>query len=105
MTKSDRIVSDLMNALDTIRREAEKPDANRHFIIGAAEQAMKACDAVRTRDVDGYLVATHDRAIDAAVNAGIEEAWRVCSCNIDLSNERVMEAVQAIIYTAVRNGI
>lgn len=56
MIKSDRIISDLMFALDTILREANKPDANRHFIRGAAGAAMAICDAQRERNHDGYLV-------------------------------------------------
>ncbi len=56
MTKEDRIIAHLMDALDAIRREADKADASRHYILGCAEGAMKACDAQRERNSDGYLV-------------------------------------------------
>lgn len=56
MTKADRIISELMNALDIIRREADKPEVSRHYIRGAACEAMALCDAQRERNSDGYLV-------------------------------------------------
>ena len=56
MDKPDRIIADLMNALDLIRREAEKPDASRHYIDGVAAQATEICNRQRERNADGYLV-------------------------------------------------
>ena len=56
MTKQDIIISELIDALDLIRREAEKPDASRHYILGVTEGATKRCNAERERDSDGYLV-------------------------------------------------
>jgi hypothetical protein len=56
MTKHDRIISDLLHALDCIRREAEKSEASRHYIAGVVEQAIVSCNAQRERNSDGYLV-------------------------------------------------
>lgn len=56
MTKADRIISELMDALDLIRREADKPEASRHYIDGVAAGAMARCDASRVRNADGYMV-------------------------------------------------
>ncbi len=56
MTNADRIIADLMNALDAIAREADKADASRHYIRGAATMAMALCDQRRERNSDGYLV-------------------------------------------------
>jgi hypothetical protein len=56
MDKKNDIISELMNALDLIRREADKADASRHYIDGVAAFAMSKCDAQRTRNTDGYLV-------------------------------------------------
>ena len=56
MDTKDTVIADLMNALDVIKREADKSDASRHFILGAAEQAMRMCDARRERNRDGYPV-------------------------------------------------
>lgn len=56
MTKADHIIAALVNALDMIRREAEKPDASRHYILGVAEQSIRLCDSERERNSDGYLV-------------------------------------------------
>jgi hypothetical protein len=61
MNRADRIVADLMTALDAILREAEKAGANRHFIAGMAEQAMRTCDHQRERNSDGYLIVKVDR--------------------------------------------
>lgn len=105
MTKSDRIISDLMTALDAIQRESHDSDGSLDWIFGCAGQAMKNCDARRRQNTDGYLVATHDGAIDAGVSNGIEEAWRVLSCNIDLSDGVVRERIQAIIVQAVKDAI
>ena len=54
--KRDRIISELMDALEYIRREADKPDASRHYILGVCEGAAKRCNAERVRNTDGYLV-------------------------------------------------
>lgn len=56
MDTSDRIIAELMDALATIRREADKADASRHYIQGVCDGAMKRCDASRVRNSDGYLV-------------------------------------------------
>ena len=55
MTIHDRAVTDLINALDAIRREAEGR-GSLNFIIGAASQAIANAKAVCVRDKDGYLV-------------------------------------------------
>ena len=58
MTKPDRIIADLMNALDMIARKALEPpsEAVIPYIIGVATQAAKNCNAQRERNADGYLV-------------------------------------------------
>lgn len=56
MTKSDRIIADLMNALNVITREAKREEANRHFIVGVATMASELCNAQRVHNNDGYLV-------------------------------------------------
>lgn len=56
MTKHDRIIAELVNALDAIRRESAKPEASRHYINGIAQQAVANCDAQREQNSDGYLV-------------------------------------------------
>ncbi len=61
MTKADRIISELMDALDLIRHEAEKPDASRHYIDGVAAGAMDRCNRQRVRNSDGYLVVKSSR--------------------------------------------
>ena len=61
MTRSDRIIAELMNALDLIRREADKPEASRHYIDGVAAFAMSKCDAQRERNKDSYLVVAKER--------------------------------------------
>lgn len=105
MTKADRIIADLINALDAVKREAEKPEASRHFIVGLATQAMANCDAQRERNTDGYLVSIHDRAIDSAVYNGVQEAWRICGATIDLSDDAILPIVQETLVTAIRNGL
>jgi len=56
MTQADRIIAELMDALELVRTEADKPEASRHYIVGVCEGAMKRCDASRVRNNDGYLV-------------------------------------------------
>lgn len=56
MTNADRIISELTDALDAIKREAAKEDASRHYIQGVVEGAMKRLDSQRVRNSDGYLV-------------------------------------------------
>lgn len=56
ISKHDNVVSELMDALDLIRREAAKPSPSAHYIIGVAEAAMARCDEQRERNSDGYLV-------------------------------------------------
>jgi hypothetical protein len=56
MANANDIISDLMHALELIRREADKPTASRHYIDGVAAFAMAKCDAQRERNSDGYLV-------------------------------------------------
>jgi len=56
MNKYDRIISELVDALHLISREADKEDASRHYIAGVASQAIKNCDRSRERNSDGYLV-------------------------------------------------
>jgi hypothetical protein len=50
------VIVNLMNALDAIQREAHKPTASRHYILGVCEQAIRECNAVREQNADGYLV-------------------------------------------------
>jgi hypothetical protein len=54
LMRANRIISELMDALDIIYREAEKEDASRHYIIGVCEGASKQCDRQRVRNSDGY---------------------------------------------------
>ena len=56
MTKKDRIIAELMDALELINREAEKADASRHYIAGVSGGAMQRCNMQRERNSDGYLV-------------------------------------------------
>ncbi len=56
MTKSDRMIADLIDALDAIHREASKPDASRHYIAGVCEGMIRLCNLQRERNQDGYLV-------------------------------------------------
>lgn len=56
LTRHDHVIADLVNALDIIRRESQKPAGSLAFINGAATQAIKMCDLHRTRNSDGYLV-------------------------------------------------
>ena len=56
MDKRYIIIAELIDALDAIRREAEKPEASRHYIMGVCEGATKRCNTQRERDADGYLV-------------------------------------------------
>ncbi len=56
MTKHDRIIADLMTALDIILRETKRADGSLAYVRGAAQQAMTSCDAQRVRNEDGYLV-------------------------------------------------
>ena len=58
---ANQIISDLMHALDVILREAQREECSRHYIIGAAEIAMRQCDAQRVRNSDGYLVVKESR--------------------------------------------
>ena len=55
LMRANRIIADLMYALDTIHREAEKEDASRHYIMGVCEGASGACDRQRVRNSDGYM--------------------------------------------------
>ena len=61
MTTHDRIISELMDALELIKREAEKSDASRHYMDGVATGAMARCNAQRERNNDGYLVVKASR--------------------------------------------
>lgn len=56
MTKQDRIIADLIDALGIIITEARKDNASRHYILGAAEMAIELANAQRERNTDGYLV-------------------------------------------------
>jgi hypothetical protein len=56
MSTPDRIIADLINALDTVARESAKPAGSLAYINGAAEQAIKMCNLHRVRNADGYLV-------------------------------------------------
>jgi len=56
MTKHDRIIAELIDALDMIMREAEKPECSRHYVDGVARQATANCNAQREPNSDGYLV-------------------------------------------------
>jgi hypothetical protein len=58
MTTHDRIINELMDALDKIRREIIVPvpvDAA-HRVLGMADYAINRCNAQRERNSDGYLV-------------------------------------------------
>ncbi len=68
MTKQDHIISDLMDALEMIQRNAEKalaeespnpfsqPRAVLAYISGVANGAQKRVNWERERNSDGYLV-------------------------------------------------
>lgn len=57
MTKADRIIRELVDALDSIAREAtNQRDGAIDRIRGAAEQAIANADRQRVRNADGYLV-------------------------------------------------
>ena len=56
MEKHDTLIAFLMTALDSIRREASKPEGSINHIRGVAEEAIRQCDRQRTRNTDGYLV-------------------------------------------------
>lgn len=57
MTKADRIIRELVDALDYIQREATmQNDGAIDRIRGAAEQAIANADRQRVRNADGYLV-------------------------------------------------
>lgn len=62
MTIADRVVADLVNALDTIIREIDRPNTRVPFIYGVATQAITNCDVHRERNSDGYLVLKGNRA-------------------------------------------
>ena len=55
MTTQDRVIADMLNALDAIKREAEGR-GSLPFIAGAASQAIANVKAVSVRNKDGYLV-------------------------------------------------
>lgn len=57
MTKADRIISELMDALDAIEHATkyDKP-YQLAFIAGIAQQAKKNANLHRARNADGYLV-------------------------------------------------
>lgn len=61
MNNTDRLVHDLIDALDVVRRVAESdtPGATA-FIQGAAEQAIKHAHAQMVRNADGYLVVAEE---------------------------------------------
>lgn len=58
MRLSDRVIADLMTALDAIRREAHEKasEGSLDYIFGLATQAMTNCDVHRVRNADGYLI-------------------------------------------------
>lgn len=56
MDNKDNAIAHLLNSLDLIRREAEREDARRHYIIGVAEQAAKNIADLSERNADGYMV-------------------------------------------------
>jgi hypothetical protein len=72
MSRHDRIISDLVNALDTIRREAQAKEREFKgrfgetdgfaYIDGVAGQAINNCRAQQVRNTDGYLVVKADEA-------------------------------------------
>jgi hypothetical protein len=72
MSRHDRIIADLMTALDAIRREAHEKasEGSLDFIFGLAGQAMTNCDAQRERNTDGYLVVK--RAADPLLTDAVE---------------------------------
>ena len=58
LARYDKIINELMDALDKIRREIIIPvpvdAANR--MLGMADYAINRCNAQRERNSDGYLV-------------------------------------------------
>ena len=56
MTKHDRIIAELVNALDLIAWESAKTNGNLAYINGVAAYAIATCNASRVRNADGYLV-------------------------------------------------
>ncbi len=57
MTKHDRIVADLVDALDAIERATLSDDPHAlAYIQGMAQQAQKNVNAQRELNSDGYLV-------------------------------------------------
>lgn len=59
MTRSDRVIADLVSALDAIDQAASsgQPLA---YIQGMARQAQDNANVYRTRNSDGYLVMKDD---------------------------------------------
>ena len=55
-TKADRVIDELTQALANILNEAQKENASRHYIAGAAEFALQRCQSQQVRNADGYLV-------------------------------------------------
>ena len=58
LVKANRIISDLVTALDAIGRHATGEGASLHYIRGMADYAIETCNAQRERNADGYLVVT-----------------------------------------------
>jgi hypothetical protein len=58
MTTHDRIINELVDALDKIHREAAcTPEAaSLTRILGLCDYAISRCNAQRERNSDGYLV-------------------------------------------------
>jgi hypothetical protein len=54
--RANIIVNELMEVLDSIRREAERENASRYAILGAAEFGMARCNRQREQNSDGYWV-------------------------------------------------
>ena len=52
----DRVILDLLNALDVIQREATRDGGCLAYIDGAASQAVKMCKLRMSPNQDGYLV-------------------------------------------------
>lgn len=60
MNNTDRLVRNLINALDAIAREAKRENAHVAYIQGAAEHAIKSAESKMVRNADGYLVVAED---------------------------------------------
>ena len=56
LSKADRLIADLVTALDLIRRHAKGAAPSLDSIRGVADFAIEQANAERERNSDGYLV-------------------------------------------------